>query len=256
MNLIYQYWNGVIPNIARFSRSNIEEYAKIIGADYRFDHNENFSKTFCRDPKYFGLLRPVYDQEFHRYDRVLFLDSDVFVKNGVTENIFDEPISDFGMCEEPHQPELRASLSRGICGSNDERWASLVKDRWSIEVPRDSRFRPRVYNTGVVMFSGSFLKRAKSVLIPPQTYIDTIKEAGLPSFYAIDQNYLHAMAFMSGIEFTKLDQEWNRQIHYTGPSSPNRPVYDERNEKTKFVHVQLSCSNDWEEDRILNTVNQ
>lgn len=257
MNLIYQYWNGKIPPIALSSKESVKDYAALIGAEYRFDHNEKFSKELCSNSTHYGILAPLYVEWFWQFDNVLFLDCDIFVVDDIEEDIFKVKTRGFSMCQEPHQPELRAKHSRNICGANDQKWAHLIKKLWGISVPRNVKNQPLVFNSGVVLFSNDFMTNGREFLLNPQTYIDSVKRAGFPPLYATDQNYLHAVAFREGVPFSEMDCEWNRQLQCVGPNRdfPKREVYDGRTKSTKFVHVQLSGAKNWDKKRLWKVVN-
>lgn len=231
--LIYQYWNGVMPPGAEYGSCVMADYAERIGADYRLDRNKYYTGTHGR---YFDLLRPVYDDAFHTYDRVLFADLDVFPVDGLTANIFDEPVGDLGMCEEPGMPDYRDGRKKHINGAADKRWAALINERWGITVPVDSKGRVRVFNSGVVMYTRDGMRKAAEVFLPIQDYVSAVSGWSLSSFYAIDQNYLHAMVHMAGIDFTEMSVEWNRQVH----GKDDGGIYDARTDRTRFVHIQLS----------------
>lgn len=234
MNLIYQYWNGdPLPSGAQYSSTLMAAYAERIGAHYRLDRNENY---FGANAKYFDCLRPIYDPLFRDYNRVLFVDLDVFPVRDLAEDVFDVECSGIGMAEEPHQPEYRQNRTKHINGRADEKWAALVERRWGCIVPRDENGRPRVFNSGVVMFMPDGVRQAGERFVPINEYIADVRAVGLSSFYAIDQNYLHAMCHLPGFPFTVLDSEWNRQVH----GKDDGTIYDARTPNTKFVHIQLS----------------
>jgi hypothetical protein len=229
MNLIYQCWEGTLPPGAEYSRTLMVEYAGRIGAEYRCDINQRYHRASFRSLKY-DCLRPIWDQEFHRFDKVLSVDMDIYPVDGLTENIFDEPIGDLGLSEEPGQPALRAiPAHHQITAVNDEVWAS----RFDVQFPRDGHGRLKVYNGGLIMLT----KQGMAALRERTWTIDRYQNhvAGLPSFYGYDQNYIHAMAFVLGLDFTEIPVEWNRQVHRLKDGG----TYDERTADTKFVHVQL-----------------
>ena len=245
MNLIYQCWNGPLPSAAKYSKACMAAYAWKIGAEYRCDVDQQY---MGKHSKYFDMLRPVYDEDFHKYDKVCVCDMDVFPVEGLAESIFDEPVGDFGMCEEPDQPWMRqVPHVAHITHENDEAWAALFRDL-RIVFPRDDQDRLRVFNTGVVMFTRFGLRKLRNQGWPIDEY--THYTSGLPTFYQWDQMYLHAMAFVLNADFTVLPQEWNRQIHHL----PNGSVYDKRTADTKFVHVQLRGANEFNRDEIRGVI--
>lgn len=246
--LIYQYWEGdKIPLYASVSKEHMSEYAKTIGADYRFDLNHHY---FGKIPhaQYYNAFRPIYDPVFYEnYDRILFCDLDIFITNhGKNINIFDEPITTIGICEEKHQPQLRYSalLQKigSINGKKDEHWAKLVEAKYNIVLPRESNNRLKVFNSGVVLYTQAGLETARKNFKPFQEYIDIIKQVP-NSFYQIDQNYLHAMLeYALKCQYSILDADvWNAQMHraYTD-ATKNTKIFDGRVQgKTNFVHFQI-----------------
>ena len=88
---IYQYWYGSKPKeSANAGRKNMEAYANKIGADYIFETDPKFYGGPCSLEKKYSALRPIYDDMFLKYDKVMYVDLDVFVTDKCTENIFEE----------------------------------------------------------------------------------------------------------------------------------------------------------------------
>lgn len=234
------------------SKANMEAYAARIGADYRFDKDPNRASKLCDVRWYYEKLNVLLDPAFLEYDKVLSVDMDVFAVEGLQQSVFDEPIEDIGICTEPHQPKLRATLTTNICRASDERWAELVRRKWNIEMPRVDGLL-KVFNTGMVVYTRDGLRKAVKSFRPFQEYIDLVRV--LPSFYAIDQNYLHAM-MVAHLNYTEMDNEWNRYVHYVGsPEQKPRPVFDSRTKDTKFVHIQLRGADDFDAQRLWRITN-
>jgi len=251
-NLIYQHWNGppTLPG-AKLSSKMIRGYAAHIGSDYRFDEHKAWTRKLNVDPRWFEDIRPIYDPTFDHYDNILVLDADIYPVRGLTPNIFDEfPGCDFGMCEEPHQPAMRQHSKSRINGANDERWAALVRT-WGSTPPRDDQGRLLVFNTGLVLLSREARLRARAAFMRPADYVAKVRAHKLPSFYTLDQNYLHAMAFMGHLEFTRISPEWNRQVHATADGS----TYDARTQDTKLVHIQYRGADHWPDTKLLAIIN-
>lgn len=250
--LIYQYWIGQMRSGVLASKANMEEYARRIGVEYRFDRNPNVASRRCDVPIYYECLNPLFDESFAGYDRVLSVDMDMFAVDGLTQNIFEEPIADVGICTEPHQPAYRATLTGQICKDRDEKWARIVRDKWAAEMPRNEQGLLKVYNTGVIVFTAS--AREKFARFAPfQEYIDAVRHLG--KFYTIDQNYFHAM-MVKHLDYTELDNGWNSYVHYIGSPDDNpRPVNDMRTQDTKFVHIQLRGADDFDAETLSRITN-
>ena len=253
MNLIYQFWSGKVPFYARESSKAIKAYADMVGAEYRFDDNPK--PLNVPNAEYLNCFRPLLDESFLKYDKVLFLDMDIFPREGIAENIFDVPVKGIGICEEPQQPDLRETASGPINSKADNAWAKILKTRWNIDHPRDEKGRCRVFNSGVVMYTREGIEQAKKHFIDFKQYTHAM--AGLNRFYALDQNYLNANLFSDKIDWTIMSTDWNTQIHYIGdPNLKPRPIYDVRNENTKFVHIQLRGRDQLTTEKIYDITNK
>ena len=103
--LIYQFWKGEVPDYARLSRRLFRDYADRHGADYFFEENPTFFTG--KYAEYYHAVRPVWDPDFHNYDRVIYVDADVFPKDNASGEILTTPVNHIGMVEELAQPQLR-----------------------------------------------------------------------------------------------------------------------------------------------------
>ena len=99
------------------------------------------------------------------------------------------------------------------------------------------------------------IEKAKEWM-PFQEYIDFMRNKGFGRFYTVDQNYFHLMVFANAnIDFREMNNGWNSQIHYIrGPLAITNNINDERNENTKFVHVQMT-GHTWNEQSLYEIVN-
>ena len=248
-NLIYQYWDGDLLPGVRAGVDNMRAYAGRIGAEYLFEHNPKFVTNLGSYSPHYGAFKPIYDEGFHKYDNVLFADTDVFAVDGLQESIFDGFDAEIGICTEPDQPGLRTNTAGRITSAHDETWASIVKAKWGVRVPRTSDGLVTIYNSGVVLYSHAGLFGAKERFLPFAEYVNAMSGVGLPAFYTADQPYLHAMLDAAGMDWVALDNDWNRYVHYIRQQGEPRRVNDTRTKTTKFVHVQLAAADhkdaDW-----------
>lgn len=252
-NLIYQYWDGEMRQGCQAGIDNMSAYAELVGAEYLFEHNPQFATYLGPRGYFYGSFKPIYDESFHKYDNVLFADTDVFAVDGLTENIFEGFDHDIGICTEPNQPELRLKTAGRITSAGDEKWASLVKLKWGVDVPRTESGLVKVYNAGVVLYSNAGLLNAKERFMPFDEYIKAVKDACLPYFYTDDQNYLHAQ--LDRLDWVELHNGWNSYVHYSQNAGGPKFVNDTRTQDTKFVHVQLACADHYDAEwhrRIVN----
>lgn len=247
--LIYQYWDGDCnrPGV-RAGVDAMKKYAYAIGADYIFEKNPGYAKSLgCNFGTYtphYGAFKPIL-QEWD-YDKILFADTDVFPVEGLNENIFNLETLDIAICREQwqtlHKPD------RNI----DQRWATHVETEFSVKIPRDERGNVIIYNSGVVLYSKESFKKIKKEFVSFGDYVNSVKDK-FPAFYTCDQFYLHAM--MQKVNWSELDQDWNRYVHYLPNTKDPRPVNDTRTPTTKFVHIQLRCADDWDAEKLWRITN-
>lgn len=259
---IYQYWDGPpTPGNTAGSKA-MKRYAESIGADYIYEDNPRFVTNLGQYSPHFGAFKPIYDKRFEQYDYILFADTDVFPIQDLSVNIFQyavDTMPDFeiGICEEWQQPVMRKIHSSSpINNANDEKWVKLIESIWKgVSFPRTEDNLPRVFNSGVVLYSKSGVEKARDNFIPFIDYVRMIYQANLPSFYASDQVYLHAMLEVCKFKWFVMDYKWNSSVHYMpGTSGPNRPVNDLRNDPY-FVHIQLGGADHFDEDTLLRITN-
>jgi len=237
-NIIYQYWCGNPPKICEASTQNVKQYAERIGATHKVEYNPTFSLP-GGSSQYYGALRPIYDEFFHEYDNVLFLDMDIFAVENLNENIFEQDVKEFGICTEPHKIPIRKNRKGGISAEEDKRWDEALYQAYGKRMPRDKNGDIKIYNTGVVLYTNAGLKKAKNNFVTPKEYIDKVENAKLDRFYVhTEQPYLHSQASLH-LDITEMHNGWNSYIHWGENKSVPRDIVDTRTIETKFVHVQL-----------------
>lgn len=259
-NLIYQYYDGPVLSGTEASVKLMKEYAERIGADHLFEQNPEWIKRQGRNlgryTPHYGQFKVVYDSYFEQYDSVLFLDSDIFPVDGLTENVFEIPVKHLGICTEGLQPDLRKRIGGQINHTADEKFGAAVKKIYGKELPRREDGLMKVYNSGVVLYTREGREHCKKHFVRFEDFCRTIVSAGISDFYASDQGYLHAMLEVANLEWVELDPGWNSYIHYEpGTSGPRRPVIDTRTKDTKFVHVQLRAADHFDYDKLWRITN-
>jgi hypothetical protein len=258
--LIYQYWDGEIKPGVKAGSEYMKEYAKNIGSDYLFEDNPKFITDAGKYSAYYGAFKPIYDETFHKYDYILFVDTDVIPVKNLKENIFEwfyqHPDVEIGLCEEWDQPITRKlSTDRSINNKNDELWVKIIESKWNVKMPRTVDGLPKVYNSGVVVYSKNGLKKAKQNFIDFNLYIELMKKNGIENYYSIDQPYLHAMLEVCNINWITMDYKWNSSVHYkSGTRGENRPVEDLRS-NSNFVHVQLKGKHHFSSEKLYRIAN-
>lgn len=259
-NLIYQYWYGSNPRESALAgKENMQNYAKKIGAEYKFEIDPPFHGPPCRGlERKYSACRPIHDDTFLEYDNVLYADLDVFVTERCDENIFEEDIKHIGICEEPLQPYLRtisSSVNTSINNKNDNRLSTVLEEKYGKGLYKEEKFpfAPKVFNSGVVLFTNEGLVQARENFVPFGEHIEFVQSSGLPSFYWSDQNYYRSMMCVSGVDFKIMDYKWNSQIHYV--RGEELKVADGRTQETNFVHVQISSADDMDKEAHRRMVN-
>ena len=248
---IYQYWCGNLPlGYARLSRNLFTEYARVNHIHYRFDENPSFFKG--KYSEYYHALRPIYDEWFHSFDLVLYVDMDVFPTRSASPALFESSIGHLAMAEERGEPMFRKIAAGPINERRDARWACLCRHVYGARLPTLATGEVRVFNSGVVLYSRDGMRACSQLFPNRRVYSTLIRLTGLPRFYRLDQNYLGLAGFMNGVSFTELQNAWNRRVK-TAPDGTYD--YDVTEEKAQFVHLQTRDRKNLSETEILAVVN-
>lgn len=257
--LVYQYWDGPLRSGNENGAKMMAEYAKRIGADYKFEHNANWQKDLGKYTAYYGCFKPIFDEEMSQYDYVLFADTDVVPVDGLTENIFDQFIGtdlEIGICEEWNQPAQRAQNSGRISNRSDNIWCEIIESRYPYaKMPRTKEGWPRVFNSGVVVYSKAGMQKFRDTFVDFKTYIQWVIDSGIDSFYQCDQPYLHGMLEIGKFNWTVMDYKWNSSVHHKDGGQGNHGINDLRKEDTNFVHIQLRGADWYDRDTVYRVVN-
>lgn len=122
--------------------TTIKRYAKNIGSDYILER----SPFFRHLPPHFDVFRIMAEKRFLQYDKILFIDADVFALD-TEENVF-EYYDGFCACKNPggktHRPEYQISpdfLNSGIIFFN-QKTISTLKPHYQQEMKRCARTVP------------------------------------------------------------------------------------------------------------------
>jgi len=77
--------DGPLRPLDKLSMANMQEYAKLVGADYELVTGRPFRRHLT------GACQKVHmiEEKYDAYDQVLMVDIDMFAPKGMTENIFD-----------------------------------------------------------------------------------------------------------------------------------------------------------------------
>lgn len=258
-NLIYQYWLGTPGIGVRHGVENMKAYAKRIGAEYEFVTNPGWAQKYCspKHAQYYNAFEPIWSDRFSEFDKILFVDTDVFAVDGLDESIFDQDIAEIGICDEPHKEISHLTTRSAINTAQDEKWNKVIAQRFGKEMPRNDAGNLKIFNSGVVVYTPEGREKARKNWVSFSEYINAAQSSGLNRFYSIDQNYLHAMLIIGEHDYTVMHNGWNSYVHYDGDSKTvPRAVIDTRTEETKFVHVQLRGADDRDGDWHSTVVNR
>jgi hypothetical protein len=122
VNIILQHFDGKLRELDKLSMANIQEYAELVGAEYRLIEGRPFNKELTAPCQKVYMIHP----EFDKYDDVLMLDIDMFAPKGMTTNVFEEPgVGLYG----PVQQNLHRKLVHqyGFLGSiNTPYWGGAI----------------------------------------------------------------------------------------------------------------------------------
>lgn len=258
--VIYQFWDGKVRDSVHAGVANMKKYAKYVGADYVFEDNPRWLKSIGMDfgnySAHYGAFKPLWNKNYRDYDKILFCDTDIFVRDNCDENIFEQLEADIGICEEPFQPKQRTITLGRITSELDNKWANLMKKQYDIDVPRTPDGLVKIYNSGVVCYTQEAATHAREKWERFSDYVKVIRQAGLDSFYMCDQPYLHAMIFATKMNVQFMNLKWNSYVHGTKDKvQPQRRIVDHRTHDTCFVHCQFPGADDMNAEQLSRIVN-
>jgi hypothetical protein len=180
---------NLYQKIGSLTHPSIKSYAQKIGAEFLSINNKNISETTPHWEK-FQIYNLLDD-----YDRILYMDSDIIIRDDCP-NLFDEvPEDKLGMFNEAFFTDRSKELMIDICNKYDEKLPS-----W------DGRY----FNSGVAVISGSHKKLFKK------------PEKEVFSYY--EQSYLNMMIVKLNIKMHELHYKFNRMTcmdTYTGEDRHN-----------------------------------
>jgi len=86
VNIILQHFDGVLRPLDKLSMANMQEYAKMVGAEYKLITGKPFNPKLTAPCQKLQMIQ----KEFDKYDDVLMVDIDMFAPKGMTVNVFEE----------------------------------------------------------------------------------------------------------------------------------------------------------------------
>jgi len=148
-NIILQHWSGPMNELTRLSSENIRLYAESLGVEYRLLRGDIFMPGLSSPCQKVGLL----NKEFDQYDTVVMLDPDMFIKKGLTENIFDVP----GMGRHYNiQETLVRKLTKRFPHLGDPRYPYWGGSIYKFDRDTRIRLRKEIVEMEVAQFSGNY----------------------------------------------------------------------------------------------------
>jgi hypothetical protein len=208
-NIILQHFDGELRELDKLSKRNIEEYAKMVGADYRLILGKPFLANVTDAPK--NLTSPfgkchMLDSEFDEYDQVLMLDIDMFAPKGMTENVFE--LEGVGLYADT-QVMLHNKIARqypDIASLKAPYWGGAIY-KMDKNLRRDLRFH----------------------LMGDKSWMNKYNEA----YHFEDEGIMHTLALRAGLKHAKkwyLDRKWCQCSFLPNP------------EKAGFIHIRTKIT--------------
>jgi len=108
-NIILQHFTGMLGELELLSKASMEKYAEFCGAEYRLISGNVFRENLSPPCQKLYMLDPIFDE----YDKVCMIDIDMFMRKGMTENVFD--VEGVGM-----YASVQEMLKRRISGKSTE----------------------------------------------------------------------------------------------------------------------------------------
>lgn len=148
--LILQHWSGPMNELTELSVKNISRYAELVGADHTLLRGHVFRENLSAPCQKVHMLDQAYDE----YDVVVMLDPDMFVRKGMTENIFDPNITGVGM-HTTYQSMIFGGLQQMHPKLADASYAYWGGAIYKMDRELRQRMRANIREEEIVQFSGS-----------------------------------------------------------------------------------------------------
>ena len=242
-NCIFQFYiskdknnPGVTPWVSKSINSFIK-YANKHGVDYFF-----LPYPFTKELNnwhyqlWFEKIRIYKDTMFDKYDKVLYVDTDVIVKN-IENNIFDIDVIDVAGHPERYSEALYPNPYWNDLFEDAHRKVRTHFGGHCGKAKTVDRFR--MINTGVLIWTKQARLKAREKFIDPQLWIDEIFKHKLnhPQIEIGDQSCFNTMFELHNFDVVELGFEWNRYptiddnypcnfAHYTSGSRHRLIMYN------------------------------
>lgn len=208
-DILKSHFPTEIPPWVTTSSISFQNYAKQHNADYFF-YKDRFVHS---KSNFFEAMRVYKDPSLDQYDKVLYVDCDVLVKNP-TKNIFDIDVIDIAGVPESKFHEYKVPVNWDMNSFLKQRF----KDFGSKLVrPKTVQGDIRMINSGVVLWSKQARLKARKVFDDHEKWFEhknplldpKVRNAGHSS-HCLDQPFLNAMWTKYNFDVLELNLEWNR----------------------------------------------
>lgn len=123
-NIILQHWTGAMTELGELSSANISEYAKEIGAEYELLRGNRFRPNLKHPWPPIQKLAML-GEEFDDYDMVVMLDTDMFTRKGMKENVFND-VSGVGLHDRVQQRLLKGKKAKQYTDPKAPWWGGAI----------------------------------------------------------------------------------------------------------------------------------
>lgn len=212
----------VYKEVAYISSESFQLYADEVGADYLYSNEAVYTKPHIEKDNcvpLFECLRVIYDTSFDKYDKVLFVDTDIVANTH--ENIFEASDAEvYGVLESDIRTETNGgyntwdydgSVYRQFCEKYEHHGIPLVPS-----LPPNEPSKLTVLNTGVVVWTRDARLRARELFDDWSDWYFTGPQVHMSVMN--DQPYISGQLMKHDFDLGTLDQTWNdTPTHYHDP---------------------------------------
>lgn len=149
--LVLQHYTGTLGELERHSIKNIRSFAVSERAEYRFLQGNVFSENLSAPMQKLVLL----DKQFDEYDTVVMLDTDMFVRKGLSESLFDQP--GIGVSAR-FQRRLKWAFIRKMTGLVHWRYPYWNGSLWKLDREHRQLFRSKLHLVDMMKYTNGRLE--------------------------------------------------------------------------------------------------
>ena len=174
-----QHFDGKLRDLDKLSIKNIQEYAEMVGAEYRLIRGKPFRKHLTSPCQKVYMI----DEEWDEYDDVLMLDIDMFAPKNMNENIFEQ--EGVGL-----YADIQIRLHR----------------RLSQQYPMQSSIHSPYWGGAIYKLNRKLRKKLRNGLGGNENWMNKYNKL----YHYEDEGIMHTLAWKAGIPIkgTILDRKW------------------------------------------------